>query len=170
METKLTEQRIQKLLVNRYITGGFRVNLCVPNVSFGYFSTHEADLVVVSKAGYITEFEIKRTWNDFLADFRKKTNHFENKVLRMYYVVPENIAEQCMQYLCDHYWDAPFTKGLFDIPCPVGLIAYNEDGGFKTRMYAPELNKYTLMSMQAYKLTSEEYMQLARLGVMRLWS
>ena len=112
---------IQQVLVNRYITGGFRTNLCVPNVSFGFFTTHEADLVVVSKSGYLTEYEIKRTWQDFLNDFKKRTNHFENKVSRLFYVVPEFIADRCIDYLKQYEWQAPYNNTMLGFDCPVGL-------------------------------------------------
>ena len=36
---------------------------------------HECDMLVCSKSGYLTEIEIKRSWSDFLADFKKKHNH-----------------------------------------------------------------------------------------------
>lgn len=33
---------------------------------------HECDMLVLSKSGYLTEIEIKRSWADFLADFKEK--------------------------------------------------------------------------------------------------
>ena len=33
---------------------------------------HECDCLVLSKSGYLTEIEIKRSWQDFLNDFKKK--------------------------------------------------------------------------------------------------
>lgn len=170
METKYTEYMIQQILVNRFITGGFRVNLCVPNVSFGFFNTHEADLVVVSKAGYLTEYEIKRTWQDFLHDFKKDTNHFENKVCRLYYVVPTFLAERCIEYLKQHAWPSPYNNVMLGYDCPVGLITYNEEGGMKEWLCAPYLNIYTQRKLQNYKLTDEQIFNLARLGSMRYWT
>ena len=173
METKFTESDIQRLLVQRYIGGGCRRNLCVPNVSWGFFHSHEADLVCVTKSGYMTEYEIKRTWNDFLADFKKHTNHFENKVLCMYYVVPVEIAERCLEFMQQYEWKMPYGEGLFDrqqMQIPVGLITYDQYGIFKRRLYAPNLNTYTQKPMQAFKLTQDQIHNLARLGVMRLWT
>lgn len=169
METKYTEYMVQQILVNRFITGGFRVNLCVPNVSFGFFNTHEADLVVVSKAGYLTEYEIKRTWQDSLHDFKKDTNHFENKVCRLFYVVPEFLEERCKEYLKQREWPAPYDNQMLGHECPVGLITYNEQGWLRERMYAPYLNIYTQRKLQSYKLTESQIMNLARLGSMRYW-
>ena len=34
--------------------------------------THEADMLVLLKDRHLVEVEIKRTWSDFLADFKKK--------------------------------------------------------------------------------------------------
>lgn len=170
MTVQYSERQIATLLVNSYIEGGFRVNLCVPGVSFGFFSTHEADLVSVTKSGYLTEFEIKRTWQDFLHDFKKHTNHFENKVSCLYYVVPDFIADKCLEYLESHEWPAPYNNILFGYTCPVGLIAYNEFGRFKTVKHAPQLCIYTQRKRQEYKLTEAEIHNLARLGTMRYWN
>ena len=91
MDTKLTVKEIQEAIVANY---GLQNNTFVPNISWGYFKTHEADLLCISKAGYLTEFEIKRSYSDFLADFKKTTTHFEGKVMQLFYVVPESIWEK----------------------------------------------------------------------------
>lgn len=49
-----------------------RSDIMIPNLSWGLLQ-YEADFVVVSKSGYLTEVEIKRSYSDFLADFKKKT-------------------------------------------------------------------------------------------------
>ena len=36
---------------------------------------HECDMLVCSASGYLTEIEIKRSWADFLADFKKRHEH-----------------------------------------------------------------------------------------------
>ena len=168
METKLTVQQIQRLIVE--YEGGPRKNTFVPNVSWGYFKTHEADLVMLSKAGYMTEYEIKRSWSDFLADFKKTTNHFEDKVMQLYYVVPECIANKCWDFIANHEWPEPYNRRMcLDYP-PVGLIWYNDGGRTHRKEYAPLLARFTGSNNEDYKLFMEEQMKILRLGVMRLWT
>ena len=56
-----------------------RKNIIVTNVSWGML-LHEADLLILSKSGYLTEVEIKRSWSDFLADFKKTHTHDDPKI------------------------------------------------------------------------------------------
>ena len=83
--TRASVHEIERMLA-RYFD--LRTNLVVPNVSWGFFSEHEADLVVVTKAGYLTEVEIKRSWTDFLADFKKRFYHADPRIAKFYYAVP----------------------------------------------------------------------------------
>ena len=66
METTRDIHEIEKDIA-RYF--GIRENIIVPNVSWGFFKTHEADMIIINKSGYMTEVEIKRSYADFLADF-----------------------------------------------------------------------------------------------------
>lgn len=171
MDTELTVKQIQNEIVR--MNGGCRVNLCVPNVSWGFFDTHEADLVIVTKSGYMTEYEIKRSYSDFLADFKKHTNHFENKVLKLFYVVPISIADKCEEFLKNHEWSEPYVghnRYCCNGICPCGLIAYNEEGWMNIRIGAPQLCSYTGKNLQDYKLFIEERLKLASLGCMRLFN
>ena len=63
MDTNLTVKEIQTAIANTF---NVRKNVFVPNVSWGYFKTHEADLVSIENH-YLIEYEIKRSWEDFLA-------------------------------------------------------------------------------------------------------
>ena len=69
MDTKLTVHEIEDLIVS--YEGGVRNKLCVPNVSWGLGIDYEADLLIITKTGYCTEYEIKRSYSDFLADMKK---------------------------------------------------------------------------------------------------
>lgn len=133
---------------------GIRNNVIVPNVSWGFFATHEADLVIINRSGYMTEVEIKRSWQDFLNDFKKHTTHDEGKVTWKYFAVPESMCEKAWQYLCDN--------GHKDW----GLIPYNETGGAWIK-YRPICYPH---SSQSKKLTFEERFAIARLGTMRIWN
>ena len=70
LDTKLSVKEIEDAII-LHLTSGIRSNLIVPNVSWGMGINYEADLVVVSKSGYATEYEIKRSYSDFIADFHK---------------------------------------------------------------------------------------------------
>lgn len=70
IETKLSVKEIESIIV-AYL-GGVRTNIIVPNLSWGFLN-HEADLIAVDKNGYLTEVEIKRSFEDFKADFKKTT-------------------------------------------------------------------------------------------------
>lgn len=168
METALTVEQIQRLIVN--YEGGARVNIFVPNVSWGYFKSHEADLLMISKAGYLTEFEIKRSWSDFLADFKKDGTHFEGKVAHLYYVVPESIADKCWEYIEQHKYAEPYTRLPWRNYPPVGLMYYSENGRMSRPYNAPHLARFTDSNDNEYKLFLEEQLAIMRLGLLRLWT
>ena len=167
METQLTVEQIQRLIIGHY--GGARRNTFIPNVSWGYFKTHEADLVMISKEGYMTEFEIKRSWSDFLADFKKTTNHFENKVAHLYYVVPESIKDKSREYIEQHEFPEPYNRKSYRNYPPVGLLYYSEWLHVWECLRAPHLARFTEDNDQDYKLYLEEQIKLMRLGCMRYW-
>ena len=78
MDTKLTIDEIELAIVNSGIFNK-RGDIFVPNVSWGLLN-HEADMVVMTKSGYLTEIEIKRSWEDFKADFKKPHEHKDERV------------------------------------------------------------------------------------------
>src|SRR3990167_1440633 len=97
----VTESSIAELLVK--IDGPFpyRRYLAVPNVTFGWGLDYKADLIVVSRTGYATEIEIKKTKQDFLADFANKDKHekgMNQRIARFYFAVPEALTEFVLSY------------------------------------------------------------------------
>lgn len=131
----------------------FRHNIIVTNLSWGMLN-HEADVVVMSKSGYLTEVEIKRSWSDFLADFRKKHDHRDPLISSYYYAVPISISEKVKQKLHDTKRDAQF-----------GLLAFGADkyGSYVVCLSAaPSGNKR--------KLTDAEQFAVARLGALHVWT
>lgn len=110
---------------------------------------HECDVIVMSKAGYLTEIEIKRSWNDFLADFKKEHHHDSEYIKGFYYCVPFALAEKVREHLKD--------TEMSD----AGIIAYHEDGYMQVVKY-PKERTYPK------KLFIEQRMELMRLGVMRV--
>lgn len=136
----------------------YRANVIVPNVSWGFLN-HEADLLIMNKTGYLTEIEIKRSWADFLADFRKDHTHDDSKISWFYYAVPESIVDKCKAKLAE-----------IDPNKKWGLIRYGIDlyeECYPCIVYMP--SNSTRHQIEK-KLTIEEQFKLARLGVMRTWS
>lgn len=137
---------------------GFRQNIVVPNISWG-FMNHEADMFIVKKSGYVSEIEIKRTKSDLLADFKKPHNHKDklNRIQELYYAIPESLYETCKDLIPKHAgiltcdkWYCDWTKVNKWI---VNVRSKRE----------PVKNK------TARKLTDKERLKIAHLGTMRIW-
>lgn len=115
----------------------------IPNLSWGLLA-YEADFVIISKTGYMTEVEIKRSLADFKADFHKSHTHDAEQVYYFYYCVPEKIYDKAIEFL--HH------RKLGD---------YNTD--YPAVLYYTETGKHR-------KLFIEEILQVARLGQLRYWN
>lgn len=153
LDTELSVRQIELALLDW--CGGERVNIAVPNVTTGLFWSLpiEADLLVMSKAGYVTEFEIKRSYSDFLADFKKdKCAHNAPQIYKFYYVVPEKIISKVAFYFAE----------VLPAESPA-VLAYDEAG--KIRNYGGDPYR-----KGGRKLFLEEQLKLARLGVLRYWA
>jgi hypothetical protein len=146
MDTTLSIEEVEFAIASSELFD-LRRNLVIPNVSWG-FLTHEADLLVMTKHGYLTEIEIKRSFADFKADFKKKVQHRDCKVSKLYYAVPKGIVNKCKPL-------------LEDVKC--GLIYYTEDKEVVPVWDSP------FTTPIRYKLALEEKLKLAELGCMRVW-
>ena len=71
LDTKLSVHDIEDAIILRY-TRGIRNDIVVPNVSWGMGINYEADLIVLNRQGYATEYEIKRSYSDFVADLAQE--------------------------------------------------------------------------------------------------
>lgn len=87
MDTELSIEQILLGLRNSTLWNK-RNDIMIPNLSWGLLD-YEADFVVLSKSGYLTEVEIKRSFADFKADFKKAHKHDDERVYYFYYCVPE---------------------------------------------------------------------------------
>lgn len=151
--TELTVKDIQALLAEYF---GIRNNIIVPNVSWGLLD-YEADLLIMNKTGYVTEIEIKRSWSDFLADFKKDENaHKSENIYQFWYCVPDSLYKDCIEKLKEVYPDS------LDRP---NVISYSDSGVLnfhgKSASYCRGKHR---------KMFLEEQLKLARLGAMRYWS
>ncbi len=180
-ETTLTIEQIEAALTV-YTSSPFylRRNLVIPNVSWGYLN-HEADLLVLTKAGYLTEVEIKRSWADFVADFEKRHGHKDKKLSHLYYAVPLSIGERVFHYLYDGdfsarglgygYSDSKVSAYTERNINKAGLILYAApeelNGAFRVPMSGINV---VAGRMGNYMVPVNEQLKLLRLLGMRVWS
>lgn len=90
-------------------------NIVIPNVSFARTSCripkygdrevigyeypfkgicHEADLIWINDNDYLTEVEIKTSYSDLLADFKKKEKHLTKYTRAVYYAFPLDMYKE----------------------------------------------------------------------------
>jgi hypothetical protein len=143
---KITAQQIEIAITDRF---NLRQNLFVPNVFWGMFR-YECDLIMMSKSGYLTEFEIKISAQDLKRDREKKHNHMNDRIRYLYFVFPEKLIKY-EEYIPEH-------AGIF-LYCPE-----EKRPEYKCRFYRDaKTNKI------AKPLDIEDKFRLARLGSLRIW-
>jgi hypothetical protein len=157
--TKFSVKDIEDMIVGN--PNHLRQKMFVPNVSWGFFSEHEADLVCFTNAGILTEYEIKRSWSDFLADFKKESYHKDNRIAALYYVVPEVMAESAVEYI-DNFSKERYASGDYGSYYKAGVIGFTEEGYTKMvrECNYPDSNK---------RMYIENIVELERLGCLRYW-
>jgi len=120
-----------------------RVNLIIPNVSWG-FGIHECDLLLVTKHGYAYEIEIKVSKPDLCRDKRKVHKHNSKFLRKLYFAIPESLL-----------------PNISEIPERAGIIVVDERRKCNKMREGKIMNKY--------KLSDKEKFVLARLGTLRFW-
>jgi hypothetical protein len=179
-DTNLTLEQVETILVGSPDSPFYmRQNIVVPNVDWGFLN-HEADLLVLSKANRLTEIEIKRSWSDFMADFKKKHTHYDKKLSHFYYAVPISIGQKVFdwlytgEYKCRKGWvryDRSIITGYTEHnPHKCGLIIYGsaeETGNWRYHLCGINVGA---RRMNDYKLSTEEAFKLLRLLGMRVWN
>ncbi len=132
-----------------------RKNLVVPNVSWGLVMFGEMDLISVSAADYVTEYEIKTSIPDLKREWTKKRwtrqrhrMEFEGIIKRYFICVPLELVEK--------------AKPL--IPRDVGAGLLSIDNNSRVLQVMPARGN------RARKITNAERYKIARLGVLRYWS
>lgn len=111
--TKHTEAAVQLSLAQWFQY--WRQLAVVPNTYMGYWS-HEIDLLVVTKAGYAYEVEIKTTKADLKADQKKRHGHNHRAIRKLWFAIPFELYEQ---------GDA--VVGL--VPERAGILTYHKPEG-----------------------------------------
>ncbi len=136
-----------------------RLNLIVPNVSWGMFG-HEVDLCVLSPAGYATEVEIKVDRADLIKDKEKRHGHRSTLIKYLYFAIPEHLE-----------------KDIEHIPERAGIIVVKWNAPWDDRIYSGRLIKgwWSCKKIREAKVntkckwTDKQRLDLLRLGAMRIW-
>jgi hypothetical protein len=178
-----TERHIQHALTQFF---DFRRNICVPNVSYGFARGRgEKDLIIISKAWYVTEIEIKVSATDLRAEVAKRKhssstdNLFGTKIRRYYIAAPAGIWRK-FEIMCPESLENRVSVALagtmFDCPenqtakpvlprgagrIELSLNDYGQPGCLITR--PSELNKH------AQPLNINEMVEVLRLAHFRIW-
>jgi hypothetical protein len=148
VSTSLSYFDIELAIAKHYDT---RQHIIVPNcyINFGTSADHECDLIIIKRSGYAEEIEIKMSKSDLKADFKKKHGHVGERLQHLYYAMPVELYEQCKELI-------PEYAGVFTI------TKYEDRGFARCVKSAPK--------KQCRKLTTDEQLKIARLGVMRIWN
>jgi len=132
----------------------YRVNLIVPNVYWG-MNIHECDLLVVSKAGYLTEIEIKVTRADLRADAKKWHGHESRKIKRLFFALPDYL-EHCLDM----------------VPERAGIILVRPNTDLSEAWVSPPRCREIRPAKRnpaASKISDADRYKIARLGALRIW-
>lgn len=121
-----------------------RTCLIVPNVWWGMFD-HECDLLIVTKAGFAWEIEIKVSVADLKLDKNKRHGHLDKKIKDLYFAMPD--------YMESHIEHVPAHAGII-------LVKQNRQC---TMLRKPK------SAPKPYKFTDEDRFRVARLGALRIW-
>lgn len=125
----------------------YRLNIIVPNVSWGMGLQYEADLVVLRPSDYAIEIEIKTSKADVERDLHKRHRHDSRLFRELWFAVPEYLSRDS------------------NIPDAAGILAIEDlEHGFKpVKIRPPKPNKAAL------RWTSNQKNKLLHLGMMRIW-
>lgn len=130
---------------------GYRLNLIVPNISWG-MNIHECDLLVLTKANYASEVEIKVTKADLIKDKDKRHQHKSPLVRRLYFAIPKKLE-----------------KHIEHIPEHAGILLINNSEHDFCSAYDCKLLRPAKVNTKAKPLQTWQRYEMARLGALRIW-
>lgn len=116
---------------------------------------HECDVLVCTSKGYLTEIEIKRSFSDFLADFKKYELHAPCGIIsNFYYCVSSLFADRVIKELVSR-----------NVDCD-GVFVYDEgESDIIFKYYS--LHQASEERKHAKPISIESQLYLAKLGCMR---
>lgn len=132
----------------------YRVNLIVPNVHWGR-NMHECDLLMISKAGYATEIEIKISRADLRRDMKKwHRHHGGHQIKYLYFAMPAELEASAEL-----------------VPAHAGIILIRSDEGLDYER-APRCRQLrpAVVNKGANKMSDRDQYKVARLGALRIWN
>jgi hypothetical protein len=132
----------------------YRRNLIVPNISWGLLD-YEADILVLSAAGYASEVEIKVSRSDLRRDSKKQHGHRSDLVKAFWFAVPEAIVDFALEHI-------PEDAGL------LGIWERQRRGG-PGSIFEARPHRFPTPRPHSRKFTESERHQMARLAAMRYW-
>lgn len=127
---------------------GHRQHLIVPNISWGLGFSHELDVLVMTRAGYVTEIEIKTTKADLKRDLLKRHQHQSPKIRQHFIAVPKALTATALEFFKP----------------PWGILSVCEDSRYVERVRDSTKNK------SARPLSVSEINHLYELASMRVWT
>ena len=144
----------------------------VPNVSWGLLPW-EADLLVLSKTGYLTEIEIKISMSDWKADLLKKkfkrqhtANSYwpaEQSIKRFWYVAPTEIAMRWHEIRIETLNPVTGIETVAELAPGAGIMAIN-DKGYLDVLRSPANRP------GAKILKDADQLKLLRLAALKAWN
>lgn len=160
MDTKLSVKQIEDAIVRTFCNQ--RGDIIIPNLSWGLLP-YEIDLAVIKPSGYMTEFEIKRSYSDLVADFKKAIFHNDERVKNFHYVLPISIKDKAIALFEEHKEDENY-KAVFGCRYP-SCFFYDESAQFVSHT-----SYDSLLWGSHRKLFLEEQLTVARLVSIRYWT
>lgn len=160
MDTKLSVKQIEDAIVRTFCDT--REDIIIPNLSWGLLP-YEIDLAVIKPSGYMTEYEIKRSYSDLVADFKKAIYHNDERVRCFHYVLPVGIKDKALALFDEHKQDESY-KAVFRFRDPSCLF-YDERA-----MFVGQTSWDNLLAGNHRKLYLEEQLTVARLVSIRYWT
>lgn len=153
MPTKITSRHIEIAVANWF---GYRTNLIVPNVSWGFGLRHECDMLICSNSNYLTEVEIKISKSDLKADLLKSHKHDSKIIKKLYFAYPESMSD------CDSL--VPERAGI------IHIWEWKSNPNFNTGTFGCKLIRNPVAVKGVGKIDENKKIELMRLGCMRIWS
>ena len=155
--TKLTTKEIENAIVFGWL-GGFTENIVIPHLALGLLN-HEADIAIISKAGYLTEIEIKRSLDDLKKDFFKKVFHCDERVSKFYFCLPISIKAGAFKLFNQHRTQICRLLGTEEYRHPA-ILFFDEAGNISSVGDARTNGR---------QLTVEERCKAMRIMTIRYW-
>lgn len=159
MVVSTKRQKIRRIKTDEMETAladyyNMRQKLIVPNISWGMLN-HEADLLILTPAGYATEIEIKVSRSDLIKDKDKWHGHKDKLIHSLFFAIPSYL-EKDIEHIPEH-------AGILSVTATDNMN-YKGLPYYRVRtLRAAVKNKYP-------KWTDSQRMDLMRLSTMRIWS